>query len=428
MTSFDVNVHYVTRVEGHGNLQAKVRDGRLEECRWEIPEAPRFFESMIRGRAYYDAPFVTSRICGICSIGHTFAAIQGIENAIGFTPSEQTMLLRQLLIHGETMQSHILHAYYLVAPDLVGAPSVVPLASSHREVVLCAIRLHRLANEWCDLIGGRTTHPISPVVGGWTHLPSAEALKGLRERIVSELPDVQATVELFKAVGVPQFERPTEYLALKLPHEYAWYGGEIASTDGGLTPLPDYKQKVKEFIVPYSTAKRARANRTSYAVGALARVNVNYDQLTPLARQAAETLGLKPICCNPYMNTVAQVVEVAHAMEDALRIIDELLARGIHEEGYAVTVRPGRGVGAVEVPRGTLYHEYTVDEQGRITDANFVIPTNQNHQNIEEDLQALVPSLEGKSTEEITLAMEMLVRAYDPCISCSTHLLDVEFI
>ena len=428
MSSLDINVHYVTRVEGHGNLHARIRDGQLEECRWEIPEAPRFFESMILGRPYYDAPFITSRICGICSIGHTFAAIQGVENAIGFTPSEQTLALRKLLIHGETVQSHILHAGYLVVPDLVGAPSVVPLATSHPDVVLLVVRLHRLANEWCDLIGGRTTHPIRAVVGGWTKLPTAEELRGLGKRIVDALPDVEAAVEFFQKLPIPSFTRETEYLALKQPEEYAWYGGDIASTDGDVTPLQQYKSKVKEFIVPHSTAKRTRGNRDSFAVGALARVNVNYDQLTPLAKQAARALGLKPVCYNPYMNTVAQVVETAHAMEDALRLIDGLLARGIREEGYAVTVRPGTGVGGVEVPRGTLYHEYTIDADGKITGANFIIPTGQNHQNIEDDLRALVPTLNGKSKEEITLAMEMLVRAYDPCISCSTHLLEVEFV
>ncbi|MGQ9681252.1 MAG: Ni/Fe hydrogenase subunit alpha [Anaerolineae bacterium] len=424
----DINVHYVTRLEGHGNLHARIRDGSLEECRWEIPEAPRFFEAMVRGRSYADAPFITSRICGICSIGHTLAAIQGVENAIEFTPSEQTLLLRKLLLHGETVQSHVLHAFYLAVPDFLGVPSVVPLASTHREVILLVMRLHRLANEWCDLIGGRTTHPIAAVVGGWTHLPTARDLSCLRERLVAALPDVKAAAELYATLPIPQFVRETEYLALRLPDEYAFYGGDIASTDGDVTPLPRYLDKVKEFVVPYSSAKRARSNRNSLAVGALARVNVNYDKLSPLALEVARAFGIAPVTHKPYLNNAAQVVEIAHAFEDAISIIDRLLAYGIREEGYAVTVRPGRGVGGVEVPRGTLYHEYTIDEQGTITAANFIIPTGQNHQNIEDDLVALVPSLAGKSQQEITLAMEMLVRAYDPCISCSTHMVEVEFV
>lgn len=423
-----IEVHYLTRVEGHGNIHVEIEGGALLSYMWEVPEAPRFFEAMVRGQSFMDVAHITSRICGICSIGHTLAALQAVENALGVRPSEQTLLLRKLILHGETVQSHVLHAGYLAAPDLLGAPSVVPLVGTHKEVVLTVIRLHRLANEWSDLIGGRTTHPINAVVNGWTSLPTTEQLASMRQRIEAAMPDAWTLVDVFKTLQVPAFTRDTEYIALKHPDEYAFYEGDIVSTDGGAVAPAAYRDRIIEFIVPYSTAKRAWANRSSYAVGALARVNVNYDRLSPLAKGAADALGIKPVTCNPYLNSVAQVVEVAHAIEDSTAIIDRLLERGLHDEGYAVEVRPGTGVGGVEVPRGTLYHEYTVDGEGKITGANFIIPTGQNHQNIEEDLQALVPTLAGKSKEEITLAMEMLVRSYDPCISCSTHLLDVEFV
>jgi len=423
-----IQVHYLTRVEGHGNIQVEISGGELRSFRWEIPEAPRFFEAMVRGQSYADVAHITSRICGICSIGHTLCALQAVENALGVRPSEQTLLLRKLILHGETVQSHILHAGYLAAPDFLGAPSVVPLVESHREVVLTIVRLHRLANEWCDLIGGRTTHPINAVVNGWTSLPTEEALAGLRARIEAGLADAWAIVEVFRALSIPDFQRDTEYLALQHPDEYAFYEGDIASTDGGTTPVPDYRKKVIEFIVPYSTAKRARSDRRpSYAVGALARFNNNYDRLSPQAKKAAEALGLRPVCTNPFMNTVAQVVEVVHALEDSLRLIDLLLARGLHPEDRSVEVRAGHGVGAVEVPRGVLFHEYTLDERGLVTEANLVIPTGQNHQNIEDDMGALIPQVIDRPQEEIRLLLEMLVRAYDPCISCSTHLLEVNF-
>ena len=154
-----INVHYVTRVEGHGNIVVDLKDGAVKELRWEVPEAPRFFEAMVRGRSYADAPHITSRICGICSIGHTIASLQGIEAALGAQPSEQTVFLRKLILHAETVQSHTLHAFYLAAPDFLGVNSVIPLATTHKEPLLQAIRLHRLANEWSDLLGGRTTHP-----------------------------------------------------------------------------------------------------------------------------------------------------------------------------------------------------------------------------------------------------------------------------
>jgi coenzyme F420-reducing hydrogenase alpha subunit len=424
-----INVHYLTRVEGHGNIVVDVKDGAIKELRWEIPEAPRFFEAMVRGQSYADASHITSRICGICSIGHTVASLQGIEAAIGVRPSEQTVLLRKLILHAETVQSHTLHVFYLAVPDFLGVNSVIPLAATHKGALLRAVRLHRLANEWSDLIGGRTTHPINMVVNGFTRLPTQDELRALRQRITETIPDLEAWIEIVKTLDIPNFERETEYLALHRDDEYAFYNGVIASTDGGTTPVPQYREKIKEFVVPYSTAKHTRAARESFMVGALARFNNNYGKLSPMARWAAEEMGLRPVCYNPFMNNIAQLVEVAHCFEDSVRIINELLAMGIKEEDRSVQVEGGRtGIGATEVPRGLLIHEYTVDGNGTISGANFIIPTNMNHNNIERDLKALLPTIVDKSQEEITLALEMLVRAYDPCISCSAHLLNVEFV
>ena len=423
-----INVHYLTRVEGHGNIVVDLKGGAIEELRWEVPEAPRFFEAMVRGQSYADAPHITSRICGICSIGHTVASLQGIEAAIGVQPSEQTVLLRKLILHAETVQSHTLHVFYLAVPDFLGVNSVVPLATTHREPLLQAIRLHSLANKWSDMLGGRTTHPINMVVNGWTRIPTPDELRTLRQQITDAIPDLKAWVEIVKTLEIPDFERETEYLALQREDEYAFYDGAIASTDGGNTPVPEYREKIKEFVVPYSSAKHTKAARESFMVGALARFNNNYEKLSSLAQWAAEEMGLKPVCYNPFMNNVAQLVEVAHCLEDGVRIIDELLAMGLKEEDRSVKVSSGTGVGATEVPRGLLIHEYTVDEVGTITGANLIIPTNMNHNNIERDLKALVPTVVDRSKEEITLSLEMLVRAYDPCISCSTHLLTVDFV
>jgi len=184
---------------------------------------------------------------------------------------------------------------------------------------------------------------------------------------------------------------------------------------------------IDEFCVPHSTAKHARHNRGSYMVGALARFNNNPGQLTPLAARAAEKLGLRAVCYNPFMNNVAQVVETVHNVEDSMNIIDTLLERGIQEEPFQVKPAAGRGVGCCEVPRGILFHDYTYDEKGHIVRANCVIPTNQNHRNIQHDMEKLLPEILDRPREEITLMLEMLVRAYDPCISCSTHLLEVKF-
>jgi coenzyme F420-reducing hydrogenase alpha subunit len=423
-----IDVHHITRVEGHGNIVVDVQGGELKECNLHIVETPRFFEAMLRGRPYSESSHITSRICGICAVGHATASLRATEKALGVEPSEQTVLLRKLNFHGEILDSHILHAYMLVAPDFLGVGSVIPLAKSAPEVVMRALRMKKLAGDLCAAICGRHTHPIAMTVGGFTHYPSADQLSGLRERLETMRTDVDLTVELFQTLSIPSFERDTEYIALRKEDEYCFIDGVIASTDGGSWPVESYRDVTNEYLVPHSSAKHTRNQRESYMVGALARFNVNHDKLHPKAQAAATALGLKPKCVNPYMNTVAQVVEIVHCVEDAVRLVDLLLERGITWEQPAQPARlSGEGVGACDVPRGTLFHNYVI-EDGVVVGANCIIPTGQNLANIEADMRALVPTMLDRQPQEITLALEMLVRAYDPCISCSAHMLDVKFV
>jgi coenzyme F420-reducing hydrogenase alpha subunit len=429
MTTLNINVHHLTRVEGHGNIVIDVKNGELAKCEWQVVEAPRFFEAFLRGRPYYEASHITSRICGICSVGHATASLRASENALGVEVSEQTELLRKLLFHGEMIDSHVLHVYMLVAPDFFGAGSVLPLAATHPEVVTRALRLKRLAGDLCATIAGRHTHPIAMTVGGFTHLPKVQELLGLRERLVDAREDMDETIALGKTLPWPQLERETEYVSLQKDDEYAYIDGRIATSDGFSYELPEYRKVTNEYLVPHSTAKYTKHNRESYMVGALARFNNNFDQLHPRAKAAAEELGMKPLVTNPYLNTAAQAIEMVHCVEDAIQLIDELVDRGIDKEPlYEFQGQGGEGVGSCDVPRGILFHNYVIDDEGLIQGANCIIPTNQNHANIQADMQALLPQILDRPQEEIQLAMEMLVRAYDPCISCSTHLLDVEFI
>jgi coenzyme F420-reducing hydrogenase alpha subunit len=422
-----IDVHHVTRVEGHGNIVVDVQNGQLKQCDLEIVETPRFFEAMLRGRPYGESSHITSRICGICAVGHATASLRATENALGVVPSEQTVLLRKLNFHGEMLDSHILHAYMLIAPDLLGVGSVIPLAKSAPEVVLRALRMKKLAGDLCAALCGRHTHPIAMTVGGFTHFPSRMQLEELRERLITMRPDVEATVELFTQLKLPGFERDTEYVALRAKGEYCYIDGEIASSDGGALPLAEYRKVTNEYLVQHSSAKRTHHKRESYMVGALARFNINFDELHPKAKSAAAAIGIKPKVTNPYLNTAAQVVEIVHCTEDAIRLCDVLIKRGITWEEPAKPARlSGEGVGACDVPRGTLFHNYVIAD-GLVTGANCIIPTGQNLNNIEADMRALVPTMLDRKPPEITLALEMLVRAYDPCISCSTHMLDVRF-
>jgi sulfhydrogenase subunit alpha len=431
-----IGIHHLTRVEGHGNIVVNVKNGSIETCEWQVPEAPRFFEAMVRGRHYSEVARITSRICGICSVGHTLASVKATEEALGIQISDQTRRLRELLKHAETFDSHVLHVYFLAAPDLLGVPSVFPLVETHGEVVARALRLKRLGHEWGSLIGGRTTHPTTAVPGGFSKVPTARDLGQLKGRFLAAVPDLQATLETVASLAgkIPAFNRPTEYVALSSDNDYSFYDGLVQSTlpSGAKQryPVGFYRSITNEYMIETSTAKWTRHKLESYAVGALARFNNNYEMLHPEAKKAAAGLGIAPICTNPYMNTVAQVVEVVHSVYDSLRLIDELLAAGIADEPLAKPTRYSSGAGSVEVPRGILFHEYAYDKSGMCLGGNCVIPTNQNHANIQHDFEKLVPELlaADKTEQEIALGLEMLVRAYDPCISCSTHYLDVTFV
>ncbi|MFN3762885.1 MAG: UvrD-helicase domain-containing protein, partial [Anaerolineae bacterium] len=187
MTTLNVNVHYVTRVEGHGHIVVDVKNGEVKECRFEVVEAPRFFEAFVRGRPYHDINHIVSRICGICSVGHSTTSTRATEKALGVELTEQAWLLRKLNFHGEILDSHVLHTYYLVAPDFFGVSSVIPLVETHREVVERALRLKKLAGDLCAMISGRHTHPCALVVGGFTHTPTERELREMRERLERQL-------------------------------------------------------------------------------------------------------------------------------------------------------------------------------------------------------------------------------------------------
>lgn len=436
----NINVEYLTRVEGHGNIVIDVKNGELKKCELEVIEAPRFFEAMVCGRSLFEVQHITSRICGICSVSHSFASIKAAEAAAGFKVSEQTVLLRKLLFHYEMLDSHLLHAYFLVAPDALGAPSVLPLIESHKAVVLRALRMKKNYSNLCDILAGRHTHPITVCLRGFTKLPSAEELKRMREILKAQQEDLEITLETFKGVKLPGFERETEYVALKHPGEYAFYEGDIATTDmNGVLDNSEYKKIIHEYHVAHSTSKHSKNRRDSYMVGALARININFDKLNKQAKAVADALNFKTPCYNPFMNTVAQIIEMVHCYHDSLRILDHFIKEGINYDEAVSSwpknsqwadfkVEAGQGVGIVEAPRGLLVHDYTVTDKAVVKKANCVIPTNQNLANIDLDLKKLVPEIINKSKKEITLSAEMLVRAYDPCISCSCHMLKVDFV
>ena len=429
-TSVNINVHHVTRVEGHGNIVVNANDGKIEKIQWQVPEAPRFFEGMVRGHSYQDIQTIVSRICGICSITHSLASLKAVENAMGIEVSKQADLMRILMHYSEYMQSHVLHIGYLAVPDFFGQKSVVPLVSMAPDAVKTIIKLHRIANNWSDLIAGRTTHPVTLIPGGMTKFPTEQQLRELKATLEASVPDLKAVLEVVVSVAgnIPVFERDNEYVSLTLDSGYTFYHGEITSQDcDGTVAINDWKTVANEYVDDQSTAKWCKWHRSSYMVGALARFNTQADKLGDLAKVVADACGLKQGCKNPYMNTIAQLVEVAQVVEKGIEIIDELLTAGVKNEDVKVTPRAGKASGCVEAPRGILFHEYEFDKDGKCLSADICIPTGQNHKSIQDDFEKLVPEILDEGEDAVRQKLEMLVRAYDPCISCSTHMLDVKF-
>lgn len=419
----EIKIHHLTRVEGHGDLSVHTEKSGTVRVRFSVVEAPRFFEVLLQDRHYSEVTHIASRVCGICAVSHKCAALKATESAMNIPVSAQTDMLRRLAFHGEILSSHILHIYFLAGPDFMNIPGIFSLVKKDPELVQRAVRLKELGYALSDAVAGRHTHPVSMTVGGFSFVPEKKRLHALTDKLYKALTDLEETVRLFTIIRMPELACETEYVCLKHPDHYAFYDGNLYSSEGKMVSVQHYSKNITERIEPHSNAKYARWHRPEYMVGALARFNNNYDQLFPKAKSAATALGLHPPCFNPFMITAAQIVECIHCVEESLHLVHQLLETGIDSSAVQslVTPAPGTGVGAVEAPRGTLFHEYAYDEKGRCLSANLVIPTAQNLGNLEKDLQTYGNLCKETDDEMLVQQLSMLVRAYDPCISCSTH-------
>jgi coenzyme F420-reducing hydrogenase alpha subunit len=419
----NIDVEHLARVEGHGNIHIRIEDNKLAECTWEVVETPRFFEVMMKGLSIEMAPHLAARICGICSISHSLACARAAERALQIEIPETARKVRLLAKHAETLQSHTLHLFFLVAPDLLNTGSAIPLIKTHPQVMEIATKLKGYANRASDLFVGRTSHPMVVKVGGMTQVPRKRHLRGLQIELETILPYLWEALDFFNSLTLPDFVRETEFVSLRGEGNYPFIGGDLLSSDGIRKREDEYLSMTNEYIVDFSTSKWCKLSRESFSVGALARINNNYEELHPTAKQVAEKLNLKPQAHNPYFHNLAQLVECFHVMYESKEMVAELIDSDNSEYAVPFEVKRCEGVGAIEAPRGILYHYLQIDEAGVIERADCVIPTGQNHANIHHDLQKLVPDLaaQGMGEEDISKRAQMLVRAYDPCISCSVH-------
>lgn len=423
-----ITVDHLARVEGHGGITVVLDGAQVSEVRFDIFEGIRLFEGLVRGRSMEDVTGIVSRICAICSHGHSITSLQALENALGVDVTPQTRRLRDLAYHGSNIESHALHVFFLALPDLAGHPSVVSLAGVMPDAVRMALRLKKLGNTIQEVIGGRAVHPVNYVIGGFGKVPSMDDLLVLKKEIAAGLADCERALEVLGTISVPGIARePVRCAALEPEDEAFFFGSTILiSGQNGVKRIGvrDYRTLTNEHCVSHSHAKHSEHNGQSYMVGALARLTLNGARIDGLARKAWAQLKLAVPSDNIVMNNIAQAVEMIYSVEQASRIVDSLIADGIREEVPA-SYRPHAcaGAAATEVPRGTLFYSYELDDQGRVLSADVITPTAQNLSNAEDQMRAVVKQSKGISDSLLAQWLQVVARAYDPCISCSVHVI-----
>jgi sulfhydrogenase subunit alpha len=422
MKARTIKANYLARVEGEGALYVKIKGDKVEDVKLKIFEPPRFFEALLRGRAFGEAPDITARICGICPVAYQMSAVHAMEDAFGVKVDGPLRALRRLIYCGEWIESHVLHVYMLHAPDFLGYPSVVHMAQDYPDIVQRGLHMKKAGNAIVEFLGGRAIHPVNVCVGGFYKVPARQDFGPLVEKLKWGRDAALETVRWTAQLPFPDFEQDYEFVALGHPEEYPFNEGRLVSNKGLDITAREYDDHFIEEHVAHSNALHSVIKgRGAYFTGPLARYNLNFDRLSPLAQEAARAAGLGPECRNPFKSIIVRSVEVLYAFDEALRIIEQYEM----PERPALELQPraSTGYACTEAPRGTLYHRYTINEQGQILDAKIVPPTSQNQKAIENDLWHYVAQTMHLPDEELTWKCEQAIRNYDPCISCSTHFL-----
>lgn len=419
-----IAVDLVARVEGEGALRVTVKDGTVQDVELKIFEPPRFFEAFLQGRHYSEVPDIVARICGICPVAYQMSAVHAIEQIFGLRVEGALRDLRRLIYCGEWIESHALHIYLLQAPDFLGYDSGVAMAKDHAGVVTRGLRLKKAGNAIMTLLGGRSVHPVSVKVGGFSRVPLRRELEGLKDELLWARDAAVETVCWVAGFDYPDFTPDYKYVALYHPNEYPFNEGKIVASTGLQTSANEFEQHFTEHQVSYSNALHCKLQGSSYIVGPLARLNLNQEHLTPLVKQVLADRELSLPLRNPFCGIIARSIEILCALEESLRLIERYEPPPL--PALPVTVRPGTGMACTEAPRGILYHRYQVDGDGVIREAKIVPPTSQNQSRIEEDLRLFMPRLLDLPDKDVALACERVIRCYDPCISCATHFLRLE--
>jgi coenzyme F420-reducing hydrogenase alpha subunit len=423
LPDIDINIKNISKIEGHANLEVTVRNGKVKSVKLKISEAKRFFTQGVRKKPCLATPQLVSRICGTCSIAHLTCANLAVENALGIKPSEQTIALRHLTLDALMIRDHMMHLFVFCLPDIYDVDSILELADKERWLVEAGLLVKGAGNELGKLVAGRSVHAPYPMVGGFLKVPTNEEARKMAHDLEHARESALEFVDIFNE-HMPSFERKTNFIALD-NGKYDFFGGELCSSEGYCIGNKNFRNHLRRVVMPYSQATAFEFEGKEYMVGALARMNNNSHSLhRRTKRDCVHVLSRFP-SNNIYMNNLAQAVEIVHCMD---RAIDTLQSFDFKPEKYTMPpVKAGKGTGVIEAPRGTLYYDIDVDDKGLIKYINLVIPTAQNHINIERDIAALVERKLKFPRRVIEAEIEQLIRAYDPCMSCATHFLKVKW-
>jgi sulfhydrogenase subunit alpha len=419
-----VKVESLARVEGEGGFLIEIKDGKIAKLHMNIFEAPRFFESFIRGRPFSDVMDFTARICGICPVAYQMSSVHAIEKIFGITVPEPIRKLRRLMYCGEWIESHALHVYLLHGPDFYGIESAWG-SKEYLEIAKKGLRLKQVGNNILTILGGRPIHPVSVRVGGFYKIPDRRSLELIVPDLDKAYEESLASLQWASALPFSSNSPDMEYVALHHPYEYPMNEGNVISSRGLDATCDDFFASIEEYQVDYSTALHSGIRRdgqtTPYMVGPLSRLNLNHEQLPPEIRNAIKESGISLPLKNTQMSVIARSIEISYAFYEAIRIIRD------YEEPERPYVecgpQPGEAVWITEAPRGILIHRYELDGKGYVRNCSIIPPTSQNLGQIEKDIYHFVQNNAGRQPEYIRRETEKIVRSYDPCISCSAHVL-----
>jgi NAD-reducing hydrogenase large subunit len=444
-----ITINPVTRIEGHAKITIQLdAAGNVADTRFHVVEF-RGFEKFCEGRFFAEMPQITSRICGICPVSHLLASAKACDAVLGAAIPRPAKLLRELMHMGQLTQSHALSFFHLSAPDLLlgydadpAIRNVVGLIQQHPDIAIKGVRLRKYGQEVIKLTGGRKIHPDFPVPGGVNKAFTAAERDELRRGLPEAFAQTKFALDLLKQYQGAHHDEvesfasfDSNYMGLVQPDgALEHYDGNLRFTDVNGKIVEDqvapanYLNVIAEATEPWSYLKFPFIKRLGYPtgmyrVGPLARLNLVDKISTPQANTALrEWKAGNPVRRSSFYYHWARLIEILYALERIQELLDD---PDICSTDIMITAKPSheQGIGALEAPRGTLFHHYWVDGNGRIEKVNLIVATGHNNLAMNRAVLSVAQKyVKGNQLQEGMLnRVEAAIRCYDPCLSCSTH-------